>query len=709
MQQASAAPHRLDKLFRPQSIAVVGASDRSAWSHQIMAAFKGYGYAGKVYLVNRRGADAFGQKTHVSCTAIGEPVDAALVAVPAESIMETLQDIVAAGIRHAVVLTSGFAEIGETGAHMQRAMQEYAREHGLVLLGPNSLGLYNAAEHAAMTTMMPLAQPVVTGAISLVSQSGSIASVMTYFAHQQNIGLRHVVAMGNEAVVELAEVIEYLVDDPGTRAIVLFAETVRNAASLAAAARRALQAKKPIVVLKVGRSELTTAVAQAHTGAMVGDDRVFDAFCRQYGVVRVDSLEDALVTADLIAAVGTLKKTGVGVVSISGGSCEILADFGEEHGVSYPQFSDATKAKLRELISEYGSTHNPFDITGAAVTDPSLFEKILPVIADDPAIGLTLCVMELVAPPGQAKSPLLEPIGNGLRKAATPGMLVTQHLKAIGQREREIADANGLPYVTSGLEYTSRAVGKLVQWSQRVMMTGSVAGLPALKRPEEMPRLDTERAVLDYLAGQGVPVIPAVVAKSAAEAVAAAEKIGASAYVLKIASPDIAHKTEAGGVRLHVGGAAAIEEAFEDIMRSVRAAKPDARIDGVIVSPMRDKGVELFVGTAYDPVWGPVIAVGLGGIWVEVLQDTALRLLPVTKTEVVGMLKGLRATKLLNGYRGAPAVNLEAAAEVIAKIGDAALALGPDLASLEINPLLASGSQVEALDGLVIWNDSKTA
>lgn len=707
MTAAAIAPKasRIHRLLNPASVAVVGASERSPWTYQIMGAFQQYQFAGQLFMVNRRGGTVFGHTAYESCSAIGQPVDLAIIAIPAEAVLDAVKDAAAAGIRNAVILTSGFAELGEAGAVAQKQVADVAREHDMLVFGPNSLGFYNAAERVSVTTMGSLDGPLSPGSVSLVSQSGSIAMAMAFFAQQQQIGLRWVIAMGNEAMVDSSEVIEYLIADEKTKAIVLFAETIRNPEGFRRAAELARQARKPLVVLKVGRSELTNAVAQAHTGALVGDDRVFDSFCRQYGVIRVDSMEEALVTADLIAAVGPLSKPGIGIVSISGGACELLADAGEKYGVRYPSFSSETQEKLRSLVSAYGAMHNPFDITGAAVTDPGLFERILPVISEDQNVGLTLAVMELVQT-GDAQNPILESIARGISKMEGPGLLVNQLIKAIGPREQAIIESHGIRKVVSSLEWVSQALGRLTAWSER--LSSQPAPHSSIHAPDVWPPLDTEPKVLAHLSAYGVQVVPGILCSSVQQAAEAARSIAADQYALKIVSPDIQHKTEVGGVRLRVSPAA-VEGTYREIVEAVGSAQPDARIDGVLITPMRDAGVELFVGTARDPVWGPVIVAGLGGIWVEALKDTSLRLLPVTRDEARDMLQSLRASRLLEGYRGAPAVDLDIAADAIVRIGQAALALGPELASLEVNPLLANGAKIEALDGLVVRDPGQCA
>jgi acyl-CoA synthetase (NDP forming) len=412
---------------------------------------------------------------------------------------------------------------------------------------------------------------------------------------------------------------------------------------------------------------------------------VFDAVCRRFGVIRVTSCEDLILTAALLAATGPLRKPGVGIASISGGACTLIADRAEEAGVELPAFAPATVAALQEMLPGYASALNPLDVTGAAVRDPTMFTKAVRIMADDPASGLIGICMTPPNAERQANDAILAAIGDGVAAVDKPVVVISTHLKNLNDFSREVIARTRLPFVIGGLDHAIRAFGKAAWWSAQ------------LAKPA---------AALDYLAGFGVAVIPAVVARDADAARAAASGMGGR-VALKIASPDIAHKTECGGVRLGVAGDDAVRDAYAGIMRDVSEKAPGARIDGIIVSPMREGGVELFVGTARDPVWGPVIALGLGGIFVEALEDTALALLPVSKPEVLDMLAGLRGAKILRGFRGAPAADLDAVAEAVVRIGTAALALGPDLVTLEINPLLVNGGSVEALDALAVWTDTK--
>ena len=699
MADATARPaHRLSTLFAPRSVALVGATERSMWSSFIIKNFKDFGFSGKVHAVNRNGSDVLGVKGYSSCREIGEPVDVAFLFVPQSAVLGAMEDAAAAGIRNMAILTSGYAETGDEGAALQQALLDKARELEVTFWGPNSLGFNNVSASAPVSSI-PAAFPILEPRIAIVSQSGATASELNEFANSQNIGTSFVAATGNEAQLSLADVVDYLVDHEPTRAIAIFSESIRDPATFARAALRARERQKPIVILKIGRSELATQVAKAHTGSLAGDDRVFDAVCERLGIIRVYSTEDLIITAGMLAETGPLPKPGLGFISISGGACTLVADGAESVGLLVPPPPPETAAALKSLMADFASAMNPLDVTGAVMGDPTMLERIIPVAAGAPEIGLI--GINIAVPTSEDSAglpPALTAIGRAVKGLDKPAIMVTTTTKSLTDVTRAAIREHALPHVVCGIDAMLRAASRAAWWSEVLKMPAQ--GLdPGQGIVDAPPPLSSERAVLDYLAGKGVPVIPAVVATSRAEAEAAGIE---GPLVLKILSPDIAHKTEAGGVRLNVAKADA-GAAYDAIREAVKTARPDARIEGVILSPMRQGGVELLVGVTRDPTWGAMITVGFGGVLVELLADVAISPLPVTRDNAIGMLNRLRGAKLLKGFRGAPAADLDRVADAIVRIGDAALALGPKLESLEVNPLIVRGADVEALDGLAIW------
>ncbi len=699
---ADATRRDLSTMLRPRSIALVGATDRSLWSRNTFNNLTARDYAGKVHLVSRRGGTVHGRAAATSCAAIGEKVDLALLMVPVSAVDEAMADLAASGARNAVILTSGFAETGEGGAAEQAKLGEAAARHGISILGPNCLGFVNFVDAVPMWTGA-FRGPTRPGGIVIISQSGATAAFIASLAAQQEIGLSHMISTGNEVNLDGATFAGHLLDDPRVRAVTMFVETIRDAANFARAAQQAREAGKPIVVLKIGLSDVTARSAQAHTGALVGDDRVFDGVCRQFGIVRVNSIEELLFTADIISRTGVVAAKGLGLVSVSGGACEIAADRAQLEGIPMPALPAATERALAEVLPSFGTPHNPLDITGGAVLEPELFEKALDVMGREEKFSALACLFDVPTDEANVNEfamNSLRHIGSGLNNVPIPAVMISHTMKPVTPVALRIIDELKLPYVGAGMYHGLTGLGRAWWWSEQQRRTADPWS-PASggDGPADRPR--TERAALDHLARHGVPIVPATLASDEAAAVAAARALGGR-VVLKIASVDIQHKSDIGGVALNVEGDEAVAAAFRRIMS---VAPAGARVDGVLVSPMRERGLELFAGCTRDPVWGPVLAVGLGGIFVEVLQDVSLRVLPVSPGEVRRMLGELKGTKLLDGQRGIPAADLDSVAAAIARIGDAAVALGPSLDALDINPLWVRGAQVEALDALAVWCD----
>ena len=697
---------RLTTLFRPRSVALVGASGKSTFSILAYNNLVQFGFSERTYLVNRRGAETHGRATARSCAEIGEPVDVAFLMVPQAGTLDAMSDAAAAGIRNAVILSSGYGEAGEAGRVAQAELVAHAESLGMVLLGPNHLGFANFTEGIPVTSIPGL--PAKGGPVALLSQSGASSSAMLDFATMVNVGLSYMVTLGNEAMITAGHVLDFLVDDPETRAVAVFMETVRDPEVFRRAARRAAAAGKAVVVLKAGSSELSARTAAAHTGALVGDDRVIDAIFADLGVIRVDSIEDMLITAGAAAALGRLAKPGIGIVSISGGACDIVADRAEDLGAELPEIAEPTRAALGEIMPDYGTVQNPLDVTGAAVIDPTIFTRAIGVMSQDPAIGVVGVINGVPwfddGRPYVAQR-LVDAIGTGMTGAAGPTVYINQVLQPITDYTRAIMAQAGVNYVIPGLRQAVVALRNVAWWSAATRdFAGSAAATAAVPVPAPELRRGqwSEEAARRLLLDAGIPVVPARLVTSGDDAVKAVAEFGGP-VCLKVVSPQILHKTDIGGVRLDVpADEDAVRAAFADV--TTAAARVDsASVEGVLVSPMRRGGTELLVGVVRDPHWGPMLAVAIGGVLVEVLKDSALAPLPVTPGQARALLDKLRGRAVLDGVRGAAPADLDALAAVIARTGDLALALGDDLESLEINPLRIDGAAVEALDAVVTW------
>jgi acyl-CoA synthetase (NDP forming) len=716
---------RLRSFLSPRSVAIVGASDRSGWSAGAFVNFEKIGFDGSLHLVNRNGGVVHGRQAVTSCREIGEPVDLALMLVGAKGLPNALADAASAGISSVVVLASGFGEAGGHGASVQSELVELCRELDIVCLGPNCLGFVNVVDRApAWSGMMPV--PLVAGQVAIVSQSGATGSEIATFASAQNIGLSHIISTGNEAIVDTIAMASAVIEDERVRAVAMFVESIRDGERFRRLAERAAALEKPIVMMKVGTSSLAAEIALTHTGALVGDDRVVDAALRQAGVIRVQSLEELAVTAGLLAHTGPLPPGGLGVVSISGGACDIIADNAEVVGLPLPALAPSTQARFEELLPDFGTLRNPLDITGAASENPALFGDALEAIADDPSVAV-LAAIYILPTEGRAArfGPRLEHIARGLNAAGDRGILVAPTAGDINPFVAGMLEELGIAHAVSGVRDAIDAIGNAIRWSswlRRPQRPGGAdmeeervstspppvasdfrgAAPPEASRGElELPDGNgqwSEVRGLELLAAHGVPVVPWRLARSGEEAVAAARELGYP-VVVKVVSREILHKTDIGGVALGLGDDDGVRGAFARVV----AAAGDAHVDGALVAPMRGGGVELIVGVVRDPQWGPTLAVGLGGVWVHVADDTSLRVLPVGEADVREMLDELRGSALLKGARGSRAADLEQLVQTIVAFAQLAERLGPALASLEINPLRVDGSTIEALDAVVVW------
>ncbi|MBO0710515.1 MAG: acetate--CoA ligase family protein, partial [Acetobacteraceae bacterium] len=599
-------------MLRPRSIALVGATDRSLWSRNTFNNLTNRDYAGKVHLVARRGGIVHGRPAATSCREIGEELDLGLLMVPVSAIDEAMADLAQSGARNAVILTSGFAETGELGIAEQAKLRDAAARHGVSVLGPNCLGYVNFVDRIPLWTGAFRA-PSRPGRIAIISQSGATAAFIASLAAQQEIGLSHMISTGNEVNVDGASFAEFLLDDPRVHAITMFVETIRDAANFARAAEKAREMGKPIIALKIGLSDVTARSAQAHTGALVGDDRVFSGICRQFGVVRVGSIEDLLVTAEVIVRTGVIGAKGLGLVSVSGGACEIAADRAQLEGVSLPALTIPTEQALARVLPSFGTPHNPLDITGGAVLEPELFEKALKIMGGEQDFAALACLFDVPTDEANVNEfamNSLRHIGRGLNDVPIPALMISHTMKPVTAVSLRIIDELKLPYVGSGMHHGLTALGHAWWWSNCQRRALERWEPPRGGSPEAKPR--TERAVLEHLARHDVPIVPASLVREESTAIAAARAFSGR-IVLKIASADIQHKSEIGGVALNLQGDDAVGEAYRRIMSAVPAG---AVVEGVLVSPMRERGLELFVGCARDPVWGAVLAVGLGGIFV---------------------------------------------------------------------------------------------
>lgn len=697
---------RVKQLFNPKSIALIGATDKSFWSVSIYKNLLEGGFEGSIYLVNPRGIVVHGQQSYAALEDLPETPDLAFVMVGTPVVLEVMGKVADAGIPTAVVLTSGFGEVGEEGAKLEAELVQLAQSRGITVLGPNGNGYVNNA--ASITPYgLPITTPLRKGNIGVILQSGALASAVIQLAQTRNAGVSLLVSMGNESMVSMTDVMRYLVEDDATKVIVLFIESIRHPGDFLEVAHQALLAGKPIVALKVGRSEGGARVAKAHTGSLVGDDGVIEAVFRQNAVIRVDSLEDLMVTAELLSHTEPFAGRRVGFVTPSGGACEVISDRAEDEGIEIPSFAEATEQKLREVLPDFASVHNPIDVTGYILIDPDLAVKALKAVQDDPNIDEIVYVADLPHDESDLEVAVARAKGQAeaIASVSKPVIVVSNTITDITPFGRKVAEASGFPGVVGGIHHGMTALGRAARWSEQYRAATTVEGetfdvgepIVVDAAPGDV---FAERRASALLAQHGVPVVPNVLVRTADEAASVADEVGYP-VVVKLAADEIEHKSDIGGVKLNLRDADAVRRAFSDVTEAGRGA--GAADPAALVQPQRSGGIELIVGAVRDPKWGMVLAVGLGGVWVEVLKDTTLHLLPVSREQIKEGLTSLRGAELLGGARGTEAADLDAVTDAVLHIAHVVQRLGENLESLEVNPLLVHGSDVEALDALITW------
>ena len=721
-------PGRLREFFAPRSISLVGASDNSGWARFIVVNCGLTGFAGRLTAVHPTAKSAFGLPVVPSLRDLDEPPDLAFILAPRPAVESVLDDMGAAGVRSAIVLASGYREVGAEGRALEDSMIARAIANDVTVLGPNCLGYLNAHTGAAPYSLT-LPPPLTAGGVGIALQSGALASVVLTFARAHAIGLSVLTSVGNESMMKTVDVIDYFVEDEATRVIALFLEEIGDPVRFAQAAARADAAGKPIVALKVGSSPAGQQAALAHTGSVAGNDAVVSAALRQMNIIRVTSLEELLTTAALLANSSVPRGRRMGVLSASGGACDIIADAASTQGIAIPDFSPATEAAIAAVLPPFASARNPLDVTGygglanlGARTARAAIDVALDAAADDPNLDFILytgLTLPAVRPPDEAMAAMMESkldwFAQRVVSSPVPVIPVSSTCVDLAGYGREQLASRGL-YQLPGLNGAIAAIGNALRWAEnrgRAWAAGDAAARASEPwASENGPVIAgpwSEARARDLLITAEVPVVPGGLARSADEAAQLAAMVGLP-VALKVCSAQITHKSDIGGVALGLRTEAEVRDGYEKVRAAgARAVQevPGAEIEGVLVTPMRTAGVELLAGVTVDPSLGPVLAVGLGGVWVEVLRDTALRVLPAGPAEVRAMLGELRGLPLLCGARGTVPADLDALAAVIARIGETALSLGRPLRALEVNPLLVNGDQIEALDVLIVTEPDK--
>lgn len=695
----SSQAESLSALFAPRAIAVVGASSNAQKIGGIPVDYqRRFGFEGALYPVNPNADRIQDLPAYPSLRAIGQPVDLAILAVPSALVDGALDDAIAAGVKGVVLFSSGFAEVGAEGAAAQARLGDKARAAGVRLVGPNCLGFMNIARHVYATfSPAPGVGRVMPGRIGLVSQSGAFGAYAYAMARARGVGLSLWATTGNEADVQVADCLAWLAQDPDTDVIMAYMEGCRDGPRLRAALALAQANGKPVVMVKVGRTALGAEAAASHTAALAGDDAVYDAVFRQYGVLRARNLTEFFDLAHSAAVAGRPRDRSIGLFTLSGGVGALMADEASAQGLDARPLSEAAQDTLRRWVP-FAAPRNPVDITGQVTNDMTLIDRTARVMLDDQGFASWMGFLA-AAGASDAFWPVLRSLVTSLREAYPDTLLAVSTLLT-PQRRAELEAMRCLVFADP-----SDGIRTIAALAGLKPTAAAVAAPVSTQAPLTLaPGTMSEPDALALLADAGVPVVAHRVVRSADEAAAAAEALG-EAVVVKIVSADIPHKSDVGGVALGLRGAAQARAAFERTRDLALTARPEARLDGALVARMLTGGVECIAGVHRDPVFGPVLMFGLGGIHVETLRDVSLRALPITRDDALAMVRELRAFAILNGARGRPPVDLDSIADALCALADFAQRAGDSLDSAEINPLIAR-PQAEggcvAVDALVV-------
>lgn len=700
--------HRLDPLFRFSTVAMVGATDSTRIGSALYNTLKHIGFTGTYYPVNPRRAEVHGIPAYPDPASLPTPIEAAVVAIGRDQVAAGVRACADRGARAITCPGGGFAETDEHGAALQAEIEAVVRERDLLLVGPNCFGVVSLVNRCAALSAVGL-EGVPVGNIGVISHSGGMLFDLFGYGVARGLGFSHLASLGNEAGVTAADVLDYYVDDPATDVILINLETVRNPALFLEATDRALAARKPIVVMRLGGSVKGARAARTHTGALSTSDAVFDAFFRQKGITRAVDPDDAIEA--LVAFSGAIPKLRsrrlekAAMLEISGAGKELLCDLAEANGIELPEPSEATVAALRPHLPAEVSVSNPLDSTGnwASPWVDNLYPASLRAFAQEPEVDIIL------SRHGPPRSGGLGIVRTRLDQQAEAQAEYPDPLYVVLSRvsdqfpdewTRVIRD-EGIIYLHSYARGI-RALGKLAAYS-RYLRTHDVTapatrGTIAVDVPADRTALNAVEAA-DLLRAAGLPVAATHWARTADEGVAAAEALGYP-VVAKVLAPGISHKSDAGGVRLNLPDAAAVRQAFADL-QAVAAAVPDAGFEGIALQAMAAPGLELVLGAYRDPVLGPIVLVGLGGVFVEVLHDVAIRVAPLREHDIRDMLDEIRGRALLDGARGQPPVNRNVLVEVLRRLSDLMVSQ-PRIAELDLNPVLAYPDRLLAVDARVM-------
>ena len=699
----------LERFFSPRSIAIIGASqDFITISGQPLKHLLSHGYKGRLYPVNPRYPEVAGVKCYPSLAEVPETPDLVLILVNASRVADMLRQCGAKGVPYVIIFSSGFSEMGGEGVKQQLQLAEIAKQHDIGVIGPNCQGMMNVADGVFAGFGSVFFTDYQPGVVSMVSQSGGFGfSVMNLSSKDGGLPFRQMVTTGNEIGVSTLEFIEYFVRDPNTEIIGAYLEGAKDAWRIPEVGQKALAAGKPVLMWKVGNTEQGQKAAASHTANLGGAMALYKAAFRQNGILQVEDLQDLIDYGRAFRCGKQPRGNRLAIITISGGAGILMTDECVSHGMQLAQLAPETIEKLRQFVPSFGSLNNPVDVTAAIFNDLTLINRTLQAIVDDP--GVDCIAMINASLQGEIAARIAAEIVSVAKQTDKPIFLTWSARDVMAPEAYAALDAARLPHYKSPVR-CGRAMAALCWYGEARRRYKERLGEQPMRMEEtntkqilkgrsaDVAEYEAKRILADY----GIPVTREDLAKSAQDAVAIAKRIGYP-VAIKVQSPDISHKTDAKAVRLKIASDAELAAAYDEILRNAKSYKSEARIEGVLVQEMVGDGVEAILGVTNDPLFGPAVMFGLGGIFAEVLKDVSFRLAPVTESVARDMVQEIAGYKVLAGARGKPPADVDALVDAIVRLSALAVDLKDHVAELDINPLFVfeKGKGVKAADALI--------
>lgn len=694
----------LTKLLKPRSVAVIGASEKNGFGGDVCRNILTYVEdRSRFYFVHPKRETVFGVPCYKTVSDIPDTIDLMVICTSQKTVVPLLREGAQKGCGGAVVFASGYGEVGtEEGRQNEAELIAAAKELNIAVMGPNCAGYVNYVDNVQAFAFIS-AKRDRRGSVGVVSQSGQLCLSM-----MDDPGTRfsYIISAGNGKIVQMEDYMEFLVDDEDTKVVSIYIEGVKDANKFADALKKAAEKRKPVVILKAGRSAKGGAIAASHTGSLSGSDASFDAVLKKFGAIRVDDLEELIAMSLMLSTLKKIpEKATFASMNLSGGETGICADVGSLNGIEYPDFTPETLASLKEQLPDYASPNNPLDMTASLSYDADAYAGALRTVMDDPNVGMVLIGYTLLL---EIADPAIHYMYEGIEKvvrekgdACKPIAMIPFAENTRNPEYQEKLFKIGVPVLPPPVYAFKmlRHLADFIAYRPEEKTLELAAGTPSSQDSYALSEHDSKVELGKY----GIAVPEEIIAKSVEEAVAFAESMD-EPLVMKIESADILHKSDVGGVKLNIRGGEAAKAAYEAIMTSVTEKRPDAVINGILMVPMLKSGVEMILGVNNDPQFGPMVMVGMGGVFVEVFKDVALYPAPVSEAEAMEMLRSLKAFKLLNGYRGSEKCDLQALCQTIAGVSRFASENRDHLKELDINPLFVypEGEGVGVADALIV-------